>query len=233
VGIAAWLLGDSAQRSRELQQRRARAVEESAARLRQIERDLHDGAQVRLTALAMMIGEVRESLDQAAPADGDGIRELVRAAHRAAKETLAELRDLARGIHPPALDRGLPAALAALADTSPVPVTLTAPGTARSSAAIEAIAYFCTAELLANAAKHSQATRAAVTATRSSAGLTLEISDDGKGGAHISPGGGLAGLCARVQTVDGRIAVDSPPGGPTIVRIQLPEPALCRSRCAS
>jgi signal transduction histidine kinase len=223
--VTAWVLGDSAQRSRESQCRRVRAVEESAARLRQIERDLHDGAQVRLTAVAMMLGEVKESLSETTETDLDGVRTLVGEAHRAAKETLAELRDLARGIHPPVLDLGLPAALAALAETSPVPVAVTAQALGESSRAIEAIAYFSAAELLANTAKHSNATSATVTVTSSGGTLTLEVSDDGAGGAVVLPGGGLAGLRARVQTVDGRISVDSPPGGPTAITIQLPERA--------
>ena len=220
---AAWLAGDSAQRGRLLQQRRAEAVAESAARLRQIEHDLHDGAQVRLTALAMMLGEVKESLDEEPPADADRVRKLVDNAHSAAKEALTELRDLARGIHPPVLDRGLPAALAALAELSPVPVTVTVPDTVQHSPAISSIAYFCVAETLANTAKHSSARRATVTVTSSSASLTLVISDDGTGGATIVPGGGLAGLRARVRTVDGWLSVQSPPGGPTRVTIQLPE----------
>src|SRR5215470_17215991 len=158
----------AAERARELEERRARVVDESAARLRRIERDLHDGAQVRLAALAMTLGEIKESLDAAADGAKDGAddgartRMLAAAAHRNAKETLAELRDLARGIHPPVLDRGLPAALAVLAETSPVPVGLEVSITARPSPAIEAIAYFCAAELLANVAKHSGATRATV-----------------------------------------------------------------------
>ncbi len=125
-------IAQAAERARELQERRARVVDESAARLRRIERDLHDGAQVRLAALAMTLGEIKESLDAASPTAGSGAahgvdesgrtRMLVAAAHRNAKETLAELRDLARGIHPPVLDRGLGAALASLAETSLVPV---------------------------------------------------------------------------------------------------------------
>jgi signal transduction histidine kinase len=220
---AAWLLGDSAQRNRQLQQRRARAVEQSAARLRQIERDLHDGAQIRLAALAMMLGEVKDTLNQPAEPDLGQVRQLVGDAHGAAKETLVELRDLARGIHPPVLDRGLPAALAALAETSVIPVAVTAPAMPGLSASIEAIAYFCAAEILANAAKHSNATQASVTVSRSDGNLTLRMSDDGGGGAAVLPGGGLAGLRARVLTVDGQLSVHSPPGGPTTVTIQLPE----------
>src|SRR5579871_6348472 len=189
--LAAWVLGDSAayrrayyasleerlaaaERTQDLQAKRARAVEEFAGILRRIERDLHDGAQVRLTALAMTLGEIKENL--AERADDDATLKLAVAAHRSAKDTLAELRDLARGIHPPVLDRGLEPALAALAGTSAVPVTLTVQITARPSPAIEAIAYFCAAELLANAAKHGAATQACVTvAERRSEEHTSEL----------------------------------------------------------
>jgi signal transduction histidine kinase len=242
-------IAQAAERARELQEQRARVVDESAARLRGIERDLHDGAQVRLAALAMTLGELKESLDAAgngaggAAADGAGgaaadgeagdkarggaddrarARMLAAAAHRNAKETLAELRDLARGIHPPVLDRGLGAALATLAETSPVPAELRVSIAERPSPAIEAIAYFCVSELLANVAKHSGASRATVSASDQGGMLLMTVTDDGSGDARLVPGGGLAGLLERVQTVDGRLAVDSPPGGPTVITIELP-----------
>jgi signal transduction histidine kinase len=241
-------IAEAAERARELQERRARAVDESAARLRRIERDLHDGAQVRLAALAMMLGEIKESLDAAADgaaatgaatggagggADGaDGgadngarTRMLAAAAHRSAKETLVELRDLARGIHPPVLDRGLGAALAALAETSQVPVGLEVSIAERPSPAIEAIVYFCAAELLANVAKHSGASRATVSAGEHDGRIRMTVTDDGSGGARLAPGGGLAGLLERVQTVDGRLSIDSPAGGPTVITIELPDHA--------
>ena len=147
---------------------------------------------------------------------------LVAAAHENAKQTLTELRDLARGIHPPALDRGLGAALSALADTSLVPVTVSTETPVRPSPAIEAIAYFCAAELLANVAKHSGASHAAITVTDEAGALLMTVTDDGAGGAHGAPGGGLAGLRERVQTVDGHLAIDSPPGGPTTITVKLP-----------
>jgi signal transduction histidine kinase len=214
----------AAERARELQERRATAVDESAARLRRIERDLHDGAQVRLTALAMTLGEIKESLEAGAGgADDDGrLRMLADAAHRNAKETIAELRDLARGIHPAVLDRGLEAALSALAQASTIPARLNVSMRARPSPAIETIAYFCAAELLANAAKHSAASRATISVSDQDGGLLMTVADDGTGGACLSPGGGLAGLLERVQTVDGRLAADSPPGGPTVITIELP-----------
>jgi len=214
----------AAERARELQEKRAHAVDESAARLRRIERDLHDGAQVRLAALAMMLGEIKENLEQ--PRDGagdeDSVRALVSAAHRNAKETLAELRDLARGIHPSVLDRGLAVALPALADTVSIPVEVTVRTPTRASPAIEAIAYFCSAELLANIAKHSGASRAAIDIGDDRGRMLMTVTDNGDGGAWLAPGGGLAGLRERVQTVDGRLDVDSPPGGPTTVTIELP-----------
>jgi signal transduction histidine kinase len=213
----------AAERARELQERRARAVDESAARLRRIERDLHDGAQVRLAALAMTLGEIKENLEQGT--DEDRTLTLVGAAHQNAKDTLAELRDLARGIHPPVLDRGLGPALGILAGTSAIPVSLTVALTERPSPAIEAMAYFCAAELLANATKHSGATRVTLNVREQDSGLALSVADDGDGGARLVPGGGLAGLRERVQTVDGRLEVESPAGGPTIVTIELPRHA--------
>ena len=226
-------IAQAAERARELQERRARVVDESAARLRRIERDLHDGAQVRLAALAMMLGEIKESLDGGADGGAGSearggvderarIRMLVAAAHRNAKETVAELRDLARGIHPPVLDRGLGAALAALAETSLVPVGLEVSIAERPSPAIEAMAYFCAAELLANVAKHSGASRVTVSVREHDGRILMTVTDDGSGGAHLAPGGGLAGLLERVQTVDGRLSVDSPAGGPTVIAIELP-----------
>ena len=215
----------AAERARELQERRARAVDEAAARLRRIERDLHDGAQVRLAALALTLGEIKENLNAAGDGGGDDqarTRMLIGAAHRNAKETLAELRDLARGIHPAVLDRGLDAALSALAETSPTPVALTVSIAERPSPAIETIAYFCAAELLANVAKHSRATGSAISVSEQDGELVMTVSDDGAGGARVTAGGGLAGLRERVQTVDGRLALASPYGGPTTVTIALP-----------
>ncbi len=210
----------AAERERELTQRRARVVDEAEARLRGIERDLHDGAQVRLAALAMTLGEIKENLEHAA--DPERTISLAAAAHRNAKETLAELRDLAKGIHPAVLDRGLPAALAVLAEASAVPVELTVDLAGRPSPAIEAIAYFCAAELLANVAKHSGASRADISVSDESGRLVVSMTDDGAGQATLEPGGGLAGLVERVQTVDGLLSVDSPPGGPTTMTVELP-----------
>jgi signal transduction histidine kinase len=189
---------------------------------RRIERDLHDGAQAQLVALAMKLGLAREKLgDDGRPLDVDAARELVNAAHRNAKDALAELRDLARGIHPPVLDNGLAYALATLASGSAIPVELATDIPVRPTPAIETIAYFCAAELLANAAKHSRAGRIDLRATGHDGTLLLRVTDDGDGGADPA-GGGLAGLAQRVSTVDGRLEVASPPGGPTRVTVRLP-----------
>jgi signal transduction histidine kinase len=218
--------GGLSDRVRELERARARAVDDSAATLRQIERDLHDGPQVRLAALAMILGEVSESLNGVRLGDDREdarIRTLIASAHQNATETLTELRDLARGIHPPVLDRGLEAALASLAAASPVAATLTVTLPARPSPAIESITYFCAAELLANVAKHSRASRAAVTVTGRDGRVVLTVTDSGRGTARLVPGGGLAGLAGRISTVDGRLSLASPEGGPTAVTIDLPE----------
>jgi signal transduction histidine kinase len=214
------------QRVRELQDSRAHAVDEAAATLRQVERDLHDGAQVRLAALAMGLGMAKEKLgDEGQPVDPAqvaNVRDLVDAAHHSAKEALVELRDLARGIHPPVLDAGLADALATLAARSLVPVRLTTDIRERPTPAIEAIAYFCVAELLANVTKHSGANKAEISVIQRRAALRLRVSDDGAGGADPTRGSGLPGLVQRVRTVDGTLALNSPPGGPTVVTIDLP-----------
>lgn len=205
-------------RVRELEASRKFAVQESAAALRRIERDLHDGAQARLVALAMNLGAAKEHLEQS---DADSqARELVGSAHRDAKAALVELRDLVRGIHPPILDSGLDAALATLAARSPVAVDLTVTVPARPSAAVETIAYFCVAELLTNVAKHSGAPSAVVGVEERGGRLRIRVTDSGRGGAQAR--GGLAGLADRVRTVDGRLDIDSPAGGPTVVTVELP-----------
>jgi signal transduction histidine kinase len=217
------------QRVRELEQSRARAVDDSAARLRRIERDLHDGAQAQMVAVAMKLGLAREKLagmiDGTAQADLDRVLELVDTAHRGAKEAITELRDLARGIHPPVLDQGLGTALATLAARSGVPVELVIDVPERPSAAIETIAYFCAAELLTNVAKHSGARHATLEAVHVPGLLRVRVGDDGRGGARIEARGGLAGLAERVRTVDGRLQVSSPSRGPTVVTVELPSHA--------
>jgi signal transduction histidine kinase len=216
------LLGPSsmAERVSELERTRTLAVEDAAAALRRVERDLHDGAQMRLAALAMNLGMAREKLS-----DDATVRDLIDAAQRNAVDALADLRDLARGIHPPVLDNGLASALATLAASSAIPASVTADIAQRPAPAIETIAYFCAAELLANATKHSYANEIKINIYAERSGLLhLEVGDDGIGGAEAgrSRGSGLAGLAQRVSTVDGRIEVSSPPGGPTAVTVLLP-----------
>jgi signal transduction histidine kinase len=220
------LLGPSsmAERVSELERTRALAVDDSAAALRRVERDLHDGAQMRLAALAMNLGMAREKLgDDGEAPDSAIVRELIDAAHRNAVDALADLRDLARGIHPPVLDNGLASALATLAASSAIPVTVSADIGTRPAPAIETIAYFCAAELIANSTKHSYANQIKIDIHTERAGvLALAVSDDGIGGADAGRGSGLSGLAQRVSTVDGHINVSSPAGGPTTVTIELP-----------
>jgi len=220
------LLGpaEGAERVRELEHARARLVDDAAARLRRIERDLHDGTQAQLGAVALKLGQAKEKLEHRddVPFDPAGALDLVDAAHRHAKEALVDLRDIARGIHPPALDLGLDAALATLVARSAVPATLHADLPVRPSKAIETIAYFSAAELLANAAKHSRARRTIVEVTERDETLRLQVRDDGIGGAMPGAGTGLTGLADRVRAVDGRLEVVSPPGGPTVITVELP-----------
>jgi signal transduction histidine kinase len=212
-------------RVRTLEQTRTQTVDASAATLRRIERDLHDGTQAQLVALAMRLGLAKEKLAED-DVDLDRIRALIDEAHRGAKEAIAELRDIARGIHPPALDIGLEGALATLAARSAVPTEVTVSLQNRPTQAIEAIAYYCVAELLANVAQHAQASRASVSCVQQGTWIRLVVRDDGRGGAQPNSVGssssGLAGLADRVHAVDGRLSVVSPPGGPTVVTVDLP-----------
>jgi signal transduction histidine kinase len=216
----------NAHRVVELERSRALVVDDSAARLRRIEQDLHDGAQAQMVAVVMKLGLASEQLESAAaepePGALERARELVDAAHRGAMEAIAELRDLARGIHPPALGEGLGAALATLVERSELPVQLSVELPERPSAAIETIAYFCIAELLTNVAKHSAARHVTVKAAHQAGLLRVEVSDDGRGGARVEAGGGLAGLAERVSTVDGGLQLISRLGGPTVVLVELP-----------
>jgi signal transduction histidine kinase len=220
------LLGPTtaAERVRELETTRSMAVEDSAASLRRIERDLHDGAQARLVALAMSLGLAKEELDGEDPAALARARQLVDSAHREAKGTIVDLRDLARGIHPPALDNGLTDALATLTARCPIPVTLHVALEERPSPAVESIVYFCTAELLTNVVKHSGARHASVNVVRGEHRLVLRVEDDGAGGAQLRRAGcsGLVGLSDRVATVDGTLEIVSPDGGPTTMSIEIP-----------
>jgi signal transduction histidine kinase len=212
--------GRMTERVRALEETRTQAVDDSAAALRRIERDLHDGTQARLVALAMQLDMAREELGS----DESPARDLIDKAHRNATDAIVELRQVTRSIHPPILDQGLDAALTTLAAGSAVPTLLTANLQVRPSPAIETIAYFCVAELLANVAKHSHASRATVAVTSPGDGhLRLQVGDDGVGGASVvETGGGLSGLEDRLRTVDGTLMIGSPAGGPTLVTIDLP-----------
>ena len=217
---------DSVRRVQELEQTRTHLVDDSAVRLRQIERDLHDGAQAQMVAVTMKLGLAVKKLggmtDGAGQTDLDRVLELVAAAHRGAREAVTELRDLCRGIHPPVLDQGLGIALTTLAARGDLPVDLAIDLPERQSAAIETIAYFCAAELLTNVTKHSGARHATLEAVHLPGLLRVRVSDDGRGGARVEAHGGLAGLTDRVHAVDGRLNLVSPPGGPTVVTVDLP-----------
>ncbi|MEU2156723.1 sensor domain-containing protein [Streptomyces sp. NPDC019396] len=215
------LLGPSRLEGRvvELESDRGVVVDTAAADLRRIERDLHDGAQARLVALAMDLGLAKEKLLE----DPDAAARMVEEAHGEVKTALKELRDLARGIHPAVLtDRGLNAALSSVASRCTVPVQVTVDLPARPVPAIERIAYFTVCELLQNVSKHALATRASVDVWRAQDRLMLQVRDDGQGGASMHGGTGLAGLAERLDAVDGVLVVDSPSGGPTVATAELP-----------
>ncbi|MFJ3825183.1 sensor histidine kinase [Streptomyces nodosus] len=215
------LLGPSplATRVVELESDRGVVVDTAAADLRRIERDLHDGAQARLVALAMDLGLAKEKLTE----DPRAAARMVDEAHGEVKTALQELRDLARGIHPAVLtDRGLDAALSAVASRCTVPVTVDVDLPSRPAPAIEGIAYFTVSELLQNISKHARASRAVVDVWRVENRLLLQVTDDGVGGADASAGSGLAGLAGRLDAVDGVLVVDSPAGGPTRITAELP-----------
>jgi signal transduction histidine kinase len=207
-----------ARRVRHLETSRAGVVDVQEADLRRIERDLHDGAQARLVALGMSLGMAEQKL----AADPDAARELVSEARLGVGEALRELRDLARGIRPPVLaDRGLEAAIAALVDRSPLDVRLTVDVEPRPGGTVETAAYFVVAESLTNAAKHAEASAVEIRLSRRKNVLVVEVADDGAGGADPT-GAGLVGLRRRVEALDGTFAVTSPPGGPTLVHVELP-----------
>jgi len=223
VALARRLLApppDPAARIAELEVSRERVVDAAETERRRIERDLHDGAQQRLVALAMELGRAKAKFAD----DVDSARALVDQAHTEAKAALTELRNLVRGVHPPVLtDRGLDAALSGLAALCPVPVEMQVDVPVRPKPAVEAVAYFTVAEALTNVAKHSRASHATVVVQGHGypGMLHLVISDDGIGGADPR-GAGLSGLADRVSGVDGTLAVESPSGGPTIISAVLP-----------
>jgi signal transduction histidine kinase len=201
-----------------LETTRAGAVDVQETDLRRIERDLHDGAQARLVALGMNLGMAEQKFAH----DPEAARELVAEARVGIEAALRELRDLARGIHPPVLtDRGLGAAIDALVDHSALPVEVSVAAGPRPAPAVETAAYFVAAEALTNATKHATATQVTIRVGREPGRLVLEVADDGTGGADPA-GGGLSGLRRRVEALDGTLTVTSPPGGPTLVRAELP-----------
>ncbi len=227
VALARWLLGPDprdaiaalASRVDTLTEDRAATVDSVEEERRRIERDLHDGPQQRLVSIAMDLGMAREWLDQ----DPAHAKSLLDSAHTASKEAIVEIRNVARGIAPPVLtDRGLDAAISALAARSSVPVTVAIEGVGRLDPTTEAIAYFCVSECLTNVVKHADAQAVTVSLRRAGTDLVVRVSDDGRGGADPAGGTGLTGLRQRVRAVDGNLSVDSPPGGPTVVTATLP-----------
>ena len=202
----------------EVSRSRARLADAFEAERRRIERDLHDGAQQRLVSLTLQLGLARIDVPPGSPA-----ARTVGAAHEQAKLLMAELRELIHGICPQVLtDLGLGAALGELADQSPIPVAVETHLAGRLPSQVENTAYFVTAEALTNITKHSGATSASVTARQRDGGLTLEISDNGRGGADTGGGSGLTGLADRVAVTGGRMLLSSPDGGPTLLRVELP-----------
>ena len=206
-------------RVEELETSRARLVEVSMGERRRLERDLHDGAQQRLVALSLQLGMARRKLD----ADPPAAARLLEASTAELQRALEELRELARGIHPAILtDRGLGAAIEALAERAPLPVDLDRMPEDRLPAAVEAAAYFVVAESLTNVAKYSSAQHASVRVGRENGFAVIEVSDDGVGGADPGAGTGLRGLADRLAALDGRLEVQSPPGGGTVIRANIP-----------
>ena len=207
-----------AQRVQQLTQSRAETVDTSAAELRRIERDLHDGAQARLVALGMSLGLAEEQLER----DPQHARALLAEARESSSLALSELRDLVRGIHPPVLaDRGLAGAVQALALAAPLPIEVRA-DVPRLPAPVESAAYFAIAEAVTNVVKHSHANRAEVHLAHHDDRLEIVVVDDGAGGADESAGTGLRGIARRLSAFDGTLRVESPPGGPTVLAMVLP-----------
>lgn len=202
-----------------LAQARQGAVSAADTERRRFERDLHDGVQPRLVSTAMTLGMARARFDE----DPQAARQLLDDAHEEIKDSISELRQLARGMHPAVLaDRGLDAALSAVASRSPVPVRLAVNLPGRLDPETEAVLYFVVAEALTNVAKHSGATSAQVQIDRHPSNVTARISDDGQGGADITPGGGLSGIADRVRSAGGTFMLNSPAGGPTEIMVEVP-----------
>jgi len=208
-----------AARVQELAESRAETVDSQAAELRRIERDLHDGAQARLVSLGLSLGMAEELMQT----DPDAAGRLLAEARADSTEALAELRALVRGMHPPVLaDRGLGGAVEAMAITHPLPVTVVNELPGRLSAPVESAAYFAIAEALTNVSKHADAMSARVRLGFESGRLQLTVSDDGRGGASVTPDGGLRGMQRRLNALDGTLDLTSPPGGPTVIVMEIP-----------
>jgi signal transduction histidine kinase len=198
---------------------RVGVVDAHGAQLRRIERDLHDGTQARLVTIAMQVGLARESLGD----DQDAVATLLRQVHETAEEAMAELRTVLQTIYPPILaDRGLDGALAALAARSAVPVHIDLADLGALPPAVEAVAYYVIAEALTNVTRHAAAARAGLRVQRSGDVLSIEVTDDGRGGADEARGTGIAGMRRRVAALDGTLRLDSPPGGPTALTVRIP-----------
>jgi signal transduction histidine kinase len=198
---------------------RSQALESAVGDLRRIERDLHDGAQQRLVKLSMDLGLAREKM----ASDPEAAEALISEAHEEAKRAMSEIRNLARGIHPAVLtDRGLDAAVSALAGRSTVPVTVDIELAERLPDAVESNAYFIIAEALTNIARHSEASRARIRVRQDAEHLYIDVEDDGQGGADAARGSGLAGMADRVDALDGTLAIDSKPGEGTHIHVELP-----------
>jgi len=207
------------ERVEELTESRSAVMRAMYLERRRIERDLHDGAQQRLVSLAMELGRAREKL----ASDPEAARKLIESSHEDSKLVLAELRDLVRGIHPAVLtDRGLDAAISAIAGRSPIPVEVAIRLKDRQPDEVEGTAYFVVVEALTNVAKHSQATKAKVLIDRNRGWLHLEITDNGRGGANPSNGTGIRGLRDRILALDGQFWLSSPPGKGTTIKVEIP-----------
>jgi len=208
-----------ARRVDQLTRTRSEASDAQAAELRRIERDLHDGAQARMIAVGLHLGTLERLIDT----DPAAAKAIVVQARETSARALTELRDLVRGIHPPVLaERGLGDAVRALALDCPVPVTVRVDLAARLEPPLESAAYFAVAELLGNAARHAAATTIAVDLRHRDEVLRIQVADDGRGGADPARGTGLRGIERRLAAFDGRVGVESPPGGPTAVTLELP-----------
>jgi signal transduction histidine kinase len=222
--FARWLIGPSdrdelAARVETLSETRSRMVGVSLDDRRNIERDIHDSTQPKLVSLAMNLGMAKEKIDS----DPALARQLIESAHRESREVLSEIRNLVRGLHPSILtDRGLEAAIRSLAGYCAVPVNIDVDIPERPPEAVETTAYYIIAEALTNVAKHSQATQAHVIVRKQNGTLTIEIEDDGIGGALPAPASGLSGLQDRAAALDGRLTISSPEGGPTRISARLP-----------